>query len=192
MRRQPLGRRDVYRAMKRSMLVTGLVGLALAGCADPGETSSPGTGGAPSDDGMVGSVQLQLQIAGKYRLDTVTYHLTRGGYDRTGSLNVAASNTVSGLIEAVPAGTGYTIALAATDVGRQLTGCQGSSAFDVAPGVVTPVEVDLSCHEVRPPPVPVPIPRGATVALAVLLALAGAVASARRGRSKTERESCAR
>ena len=53
-------------------------------------------------------------------IDTINYQLTNTGFSQAGSLNVAQSGTVSGVIGGIPTGTGYTLALSAIDVGEEV------------------------------------------------------------------------
>jgi hypothetical protein len=169
------------------LVVAALAGVALGGC--EGAISDKNLAGAssPAGDPSVGSVQLDLQIAGSVRLDTVTYRVSGGTFEKTGSLDVSHSTAVSAVISPIPAGTGYTVSLqaTATEVAAQRTlGCQGSSSsFGVTADATTPVAVHMICREARQPPPMVPIPRTAVAALALLLALVGARALRRAGGS---------
>src|SRR6516164_9536002 len=69
-----------------------------------------GTEGAPASNADVGSVGLALQVAPGITINTISYTLN-GPSTKTGSINVANSTTVSTVIGAVPAGTGYTVSL---------------------------------------------------------------------------------
>ena len=68
-----------------------------------------------------------------------------GPATRTGMINVASSTTVSTLVSAIPAGTGYTVALngTATDGTTSCTGTSGT--FGVAPAATTPVSIAIAC-----------------------------------------------
>ena len=157
------------------LAATGLTGFAGA----PGEAAMPEVPTPPED---VGSVSVELRAAGDLRLASVAYHVTGPrGFDKTGIFDVSGSSTVSGVVPALPAGGGYTVALTALDLGGRVGVCAGSAAFAVAAGAVTPVAVHLTCHEgTSRPPVPVPIPRWAPLALALAVLALGAARAARR------------
>jgi hypothetical protein len=131
-----------------------------------------------------GAVSLELRTTGVVQFSSVQYKITRDTFDRSGSIDVSNSTKVSAVISAIPAASGYSVALTTSAAANPLITCAGSSSFDVTAGVVIPVQVDVQCHEptqsVTPPP-PVPIPRGTIPALAVLLQLAAVAALRRRG-----------
>jgi len=162
-----------------ALLAAALAALVIAGCEVPGAATA---GGQPSPDDT-GSVQLELHVAGRFQLSTVTYQITRGAFQKTGSWDVSHSAELSGVIGGIPAAAGYSIALQATDVAQQLVGCQGSATFDVVADAITPAAVHLTCREARPAAVPVPIPPATKVALTILLPLMGLLALQRKGRS---------
>jgi hypothetical protein len=90
---------------------------------------------------------------------------------------------ISGVLGGIPAGTGYTLALTATDTAKKFTGCAGSSPVNVVGGATTPVSVAVDCHLPQPTLTPpaVPIPMSAVVLLAVALLAAGVLTTGRRG-----------
>jgi hypothetical protein len=186
---------------------TGLAGLALAatlaaGCdGAPGGRAGtePGCGASPGAAQVVGqsaegAINIAVLVPPNFQVATASYQITKPGFSLTGSLNVAQSATVSGVIGGIPVGTGYTLTLAMTDVAKKFTGCSGSSTFAVAGGTTTPVSVDIACHlpqsiSVGPPAVPVPMPAVALLAVA-LLATGSFFAGRGRGRTGSdERES---
>ena len=171
---------------------SGIVGFALAaaltsGCqTPPAAVADPGSSVAnPGQSATVpGSLSIALVVPPNFQIDTISYQLTKTGFSQVGSLNVAQSGTVSGVIGGIPAGTGYTLALAASDVGKKFTSCAGSSMVAVTGGATTPVSVAIECHLpplVTPPPA-VPIPMPAVALLAVALLATGATATRRGGR----------
>jgi hypothetical protein len=128
---------------KRTSLLLAILagGALLNGCglgATDGQTNS-------GENGSVGSVAVALTLSGGITINTFSYSLT-GPNMRTGSINVASSTTVSTLISAIPAGTGYTIALngTATDGTTTCTGTSGS--FNVSPAATTAVTVAIDCN----------------------------------------------
>jgi MYXO-CTERM domain-containing protein len=170
------------------------IGVAVVACG-----SAEGPAGAPraldspttnEPTPEIGAVSLELRTTGVVQFSSVQYKITRDTFDRSGSIDVSNSTKVSAVISAIPAATGYSVALTTSAVANPLITCAGSSSFDVIAGVVSPVQVDVQCHEpsqsVSPPPVSpppsVPIPRGTIPALALLLHL-GAVAALRRRRA---------
>jgi hypothetical protein len=114
---------------------------ALAGC-------NTGASDGAANGGEVGSVGLALQIAPGFTINSFSYTLS-GPSSRTGSINVANSSTVSALLSAIPAGTGYSLMLQGTATDGTTT-CGGSSAsFGVQPGMTTPVAVKVDCNQVH-------------------------------------------
>ena len=80
-------------------------------------------------------------------LTTVNYTITGpNSFSKTGSINVASSNTVSAIIGGLPAGSGFTITLSGTGTDGT-TNCLGSAPFNVTAGAVTMVSVVLDCHQ---------------------------------------------
>jgi hypothetical protein len=161
-----------------------LIALLLAGCegagadtvSDPGATVMPGTAGG----GDVGSISAQLTLGGGFRFSDVGYDISGNGFHRTGSINVAASTTVSFVIAAIPLGTGYTLQLTAHDVDHKLASCAGAAPFDLRSAQVVDVPVRLSCHELAPAAQAVPVPRWAGALAGALLLVIGARAARRR------------
>ncbi len=134
-----------------------------------------------------GLLSVGLVVPPNFQINTISYQLSKTGFSQAGSLNVAQSGAVSGVIGGIPAGTGYTLALTASDVGQKFTSCAGSSLVDVTGGATTPVSVNIECHlPPVPPPPSVPVPMSAVVLLAVALLTTGAMATrpgARRARN---------
>jgi hypothetical protein len=182
---------NVLRALRLGAVAAGVAAALAAGCGDPrGESSTPGSGPTPPDD--LGSISVELHLGATIRLSSVAYHISRPGFDKTGNLDVSNSATVTGLVGGIPAATGYSLAMTATDTAGLLTGCQGTaSAFDVTAGAVTPVAVHLTCHETPatppppPPPPAVPIPPVVPAVLALALLVLGLRKSVTRLRKGT-------
>jgi len=126
-------------ALFAAMLALGSTAV-LGGC-------SAGTDGAVAQDAEhAGEVGLDLTVAGA-TLNTVSYVITgAAGYTKTGTLNVAGSSTLSGLIGGIPVGTGYSITLSATATDGT-TSCAGSASFSVTAHTTTPVAIALTCHQ---------------------------------------------
>ncbi|HXJ21890.1 MAG TPA: hypothetical protein VMT03_16820 [Polyangia bacterium] len=163
-----LGRR---RWSSNALAATALaLGVAAAsGCADQ---RAPGTP-APT----AGSIQLALTIPPSVQIGTVTYQITRGTYSQSGSIDVSHTSVITGVVGGIPIGTGYQLALSASDPSGKLTGCSGTASFDVSGGMATNVPIDVVCHVTPTPPPPpppsVPIPYPAVVVLAGALLGAG-------------------
>ncbi len=130
----------VFRTLRRATILTILSSTAfvVGSCGAERSTSTTNNAG-------LGSVDIAL-VQGGVTLTTVNYSISGpGGFSKTGSINVASSNTVSAVIGGLPAGTGYTIAL--TGTGTDGTACAGSAPFTVTAGTVTAVSVGLDCHQ---------------------------------------------
>jgi len=170
---------------------SGIVGFALAavlsiGCeTPPTAVADPVSGVANAGQCGAGSLNIAVVVPPNFQINTIGYQLTKTGFSQAGSLNVAQSGTVSGVIGGIPAGAGYTLALTATDVANKFTSCAGSSTVAVIGGATTPVSVAIECRlppAVTPPPPSVPVPMPAVALLAVALLAAGATATRRSGR----------
>ena len=171
---------------------SGIVAVALAAVLTSGCSNAPtvaeGPGSSVANPGQSasapGALSIALVVPPNSQINTISYQLTKTGFAQSGSLNVAQSGTVSGVIGGVPAGTGYTLTLAATDVAQKFTSCAGSSTVAVTAGATTPVSVAIECRlppvaTTTPPAVPVPMP--AVALLAVALLAMGAMATRRGG-----------
>ncbi len=113
--------------------------FAVGGCSE----SSPST--TTANNGGLGSVDIAV-VQGGVTLTSVGYTISGpNGFSSTGTINVAASSTISAVIGGLPAGTGYTIMLSAT--GTDGTSCGGSGTFNVTAGAVATVAVTLDCHQ---------------------------------------------
>ena len=133
-----------------SWLLAALAGVAV-GC-EPAPTYR-----ASADD--LGAMRLSLSLAPGLSLDAATYTISAQGYTKVGGLDLSKSSTISATIGGLPAGEGYTIAIAATlsDGG---TTCAGSAGFAVTARATTPVSINLLCRE---PPLSGGIHVGGTV-----------------------------
>ena len=130
----------VFRTIRRATILTILSSTAfvVGSCGAERSTSTTNNAG-------LGSVDIAL-VQGGVTLTTVNYSISGpNGFSKTGSINVASSNTVSAVIGGLPAGTGYTITL--TGTGTDGTACAGSAPFTVTAGTVTAVSVGLDCHQ---------------------------------------------
>jgi hypothetical protein len=178
---------------------SGIVGLALAaalatGCQNPpaAAVADPGKDLANAGQSAPGALSIALVVPPNFQINAISYQLTNTtGFSQAGSLNVAQSGTVTGVIGGIPAGTGYTLALTASDVGQKFTSCAGSSIVAVTGGATTPVSVNIECRlppQVTPPPT-VPVPMPAVALLAVALLAGGAAGTRPRGRRAQNRPS---
>lgn len=165
-----------------------LAGLALSfalstGCSQQASVVA-GNGpvsAAPAQDGP-GAVTIGLVVPPSFTVNTITYQLTKPGYSQAGALDVSKSGGFSATLGGIPAGTGYTLALAAVDTGGKFTSCAGSAPVSVTGGDTTSVTVNIDCHLPQPAltPAAVPVPPSAAALLAVALLGAGALSIGRR------------
>jgi len=114
---------------------------ALTGC---GKGAAESNGPGPTED--VGSVTLALQLGSGGVINTFSYSLT-GPSTKSGTIDVSHSTTVSAVIGAVPAGSGYVISLAGATTDGTTT-CTGTSGmFTVTARMTTAVTVAISCKQ---------------------------------------------
>ena len=109
----------------------------LAGCGSGSDTS-----GAPSS-----SLVLSLTIAEGVDIDEVLWRVSGGDMeDMLGAIDTSApGSTASVELFGFPEGTGYLVEMDALSVLGDFY-CTGSTTFDVAVGVATPVDVTLNCR----------------------------------------------
>ena len=109
----------------------------LAGCG-----SGSDTGGEPSS-----SLVLSLTIAEGVDIDEVLWRVSGGAMeDMLGAIDTSApGSTASVELYGVRDGSGYLVEMEALSVLGDFY-CTGSTTFDVAAGVATPVDVTLSCR----------------------------------------------
>ena len=130
----------MFRTIGKASILAILTSTAFitAGC---GERSSSTT-----NNGSLGSVDIAL-VQGGVTINTVSYTITGpNNFMKSGSINVANSQTLSAVIGGIPAGNGYTITLTATGTDGT-TSCGGSAMFNVTAGAVTKVNLTLDCHQ---------------------------------------------
>jgi phospholipase C len=130
----------VFRTLRKATILAILSSTAfiVASCGAERSTSTTNNAG-------LGSVDIAF-VQGGLTLTSVNYSITGpNNFSKTGSINVASSNTISTIIGGLPAGNGFTITLTAT--GTDGTGCGGSAPFNVTAGTVTAVSVVLDCHQ---------------------------------------------
>jgi hypothetical protein len=167
------------------------VAAMAAGCGDtvaPGATSCAPSGSPAGTAPVPGAVQVALLVPPSVQIASFTYQVTRGSFSTSGSIDVSHSGTLTGVIGGLPAGTGYQLALSATDPSQKLTGCSGMATFDVVGGTVTPVPIDVTCRLTPPAAAPmVPVPFRAVVLLAGALLGAGLMGSGRSRRGGGDR-----
>jgi hypothetical protein len=108
------------------------------------------SGSNPAPDARTGVVGAELQLAPGVTLDTISWSITNAatGFTRSGSVNVALSNSIAFQIPGVPAGVGYAITLSGVSIDGSLT-CVGTASFDVTAGVTVSVAVRLFCTGAR-------------------------------------------
>ncbi|HYQ30113.1 MAG TPA: lamin tail domain-containing protein [Polyangiaceae bacterium] len=115
------------------------VGLSVFGCS-AADSSAP----APVANESVGSIGLALQ-AGGVTLNSVSYTIVGTGFSKSGTIDVKNSTLISAVIGGIPAGTGYSITLSASDATNNGTTCTGSASFSVTGGATTSTQVHLQC-----------------------------------------------
>jgi RHS repeat-associated protein len=95
-----------------------------------------------------GSGKLSLQVAGT-KLRNVSYRVTGPkGFSKTGSIDAANGAQDSTVIDGIPAGTGYNVALKAAEPTQTSGPCASSTDFDVTARQTTAVQVRLTCQAV--------------------------------------------
>lgn len=104
-----------------------------------------------SEPDPVGSMTLELDIAPGVAIDMVSWTVGNAatGYTRSGQVDVQFSTVLAFQIGALPAGSGYTIALSATSVDGAFH-CAGSAEFEVSAHATTPVGIPLYCSAAGP------------------------------------------
>lgn len=169
---------------RTALAAIALLAALVSGCSDrPAAALGSGSGNPDPGQSGMGAIDVALAVPPSFQIATINYQLTNTGYTKSGSLDVSQTQTISGVLGGIPAGTGYTLTLTATDAAKKFTGCAGSSPVNVVAGTTTPVSVAVDCHLPQPsltsPAVPVPM--SAVVLLAVALLAAGLLTNGRRG-----------
>lgn len=102
-------------------------------------------------DPPMGSMTMDLGIAPGVTIDTVNWTISNSttGFSRIGSVAVRFSNVIAFQAGALPAASGYTIALSAASVDGVFS-CSGSAGFSVAAFALTPVSIQLNCSTAPP------------------------------------------
>jgi len=145
--------------MLTSKIATALaIGLSLAGAAcsaggasatDPANDNpaNAGNSGVPASE--LGSVGMQLVLAGGAQVRTVSWAISGPNGDativKTGSVDVSGSGGVTFTVPSIPAGAGYHVVLSATSVDGGVS-CEGSAIFTVIARATTNVAVQLGCN----------------------------------------------
>lgn len=115
----------------------------LAGSVALGACSSAPAESLPEG---VGSIGLQLQVAGA-TLEEVSYTVVGPAeYTKSGKFAVADSTVLSAVLGGLPVGSGYTITLSGTTTDGDIS-CTGSGDFDVVANETSVVSVHLLCHQ---------------------------------------------
>src|SRR3569623_3506595 len=111
--------------------LTGL-GLTVVVAGSCSQTS----GDASRNADVAGAVQVALEPAPGVIINSAAYVLTGpGGFTRSGSVDVSHSTTLSFVVGAIPAGTGYVLTVTAISTDANVS-CAGTSApFTVMPGL---------------------------------------------------------
>ena len=130
-------------AGSRCAALLGLMGLS-AGLSVFGCSAADSTAPAHEATEDSGSIGLALQ-AGGVTLNSVGYTIIGNGYSKSGTINVAGSSLISAVIGGIPAGSGYSISLSASDATNSAITCSGSASFNVTAGATTSTQVKLQC-----------------------------------------------
>lgn len=127
---------------KMAMLALGTCGfVSITSCGDNGAKASMES---PDSTGQLG---LSLELPNGALIHSATYTITGPmGFVKTGSIDAAASATLSVLIGGIPAGTGYQVSLTAETTDGSAT-CTGSTGFDVTAKKTTSASVPVTCLE---------------------------------------------
>jgi hypothetical protein len=123
-------------------LVALLAGGAASACSV--DARSPQDGEELADE-TGGSVGLQLRL-GDVTLASVSYVITGNGFVKNGTIDVSKSRTISSTIGGIPAGTGYSLTLSATDATDSRILCNASASFNVVARATTVTNVKLECR----------------------------------------------
>jgi len=118
-------------------------GLSVFGCSGA-DSIAPAS---QANEG-VGSIGLALQ-AGGVTLNTVSYTIVGPGFNKSGTIDVSSSTLIATVIGGIPAGTGYSITLNASDAANNGTSCTGSASFSVTAGATTSAQIHLQCRTPR-------------------------------------------
>jgi hypothetical protein len=78
-------------------------------------------------------------------LNSVSWTIVGTGYTKSGTLNVANSTQISAVIGGIPAGSGYSISLSASDATNSAITCSGSASFNITAGATSSAQVKLQC-----------------------------------------------
>ena len=102
-----------------------------------------------SQTGESGTLQIDLTLDDGAEIEEVLYSVTGNGMaPMIGTIDVRAPNTTASLeIFGIPEGLGYLVEMQATTVDGKTT-CKGSENFDISPGELTLVILNLHC---KPP-----------------------------------------
>jgi hypothetical protein len=135
--------------VKRSFVRLGFVASLTAGAIFGACSNIPSSGSEPGGSSVdgTGSVQVALVLANGAKVSTASYAITGpASFSTSGSLNVANSTTISGVVGGIPAANGYLIMISASSTDGS-SSCAGSATFNVMAGATGSVSVHLSCHQ---------------------------------------------
>ncbi|HEY7376139.1 MAG TPA: hypothetical protein VIF57_28515, partial [Polyangia bacterium] len=123
--------------------------LALCGASSLSGCSTRSNGNLQSieNSDSAGTISFALQVAPGITVQSANYVITGpNSFNKTGTIDVSHSTTLTATIGGIPAGTGFQISLSATATDGSTT-CGGAAMFDVVARQTTMVVVPLSCHE---------------------------------------------
>jgi hypothetical protein len=136
---------------RKALLLSLAVGASMVGCSSSGPSSAPGTPGVAGGSGthgeQTGTITMNLQLGPSISISSITYVITNptlpGFTTITSTVDVSNSQEI-GFSLTLPAGGGYTLALAATDsAGDSCSG--GPVTFSITAGLSTGVGLTLVC-----------------------------------------------
>jgi hypothetical protein len=134
-------KRTIGRMSMLALALCGFSSLAVTGC---GRHDTGGSTTMTADS--TGTVSFELLVSG-HTLNTANFSITGpNGFTKTGTINVANSNTLTATIGGLPAGMGFQITIMGTTTDGALQ-CQGSQTFAVTAGMTVSVQVPLACRE---------------------------------------------
>lgn len=125
-------------------VAAGVALVSLVACSDgPAPTHSTGAGNVQTDG--YGSLNFELLLPDGTSISSVGYTVSGGpsNVDRSGTIDVSNSTTLSFRIGNLPVGDGYTMKLTATTADG--VSCGGTAMFAVANNEVSMLSMDLIC-----------------------------------------------
>jgi hypothetical protein len=95
-----------------------------------------------------GSISLDLKVAQGVDIVALDYQISGNGLTKTGSFDMSQATGFRFSLGGLPAGSGYELKLVGSDGAGGGVRCEGAAKFDVRPGKITSLKVNLRCHVV--------------------------------------------